>query len=94
MTGGFGLDQAVTLEELDSVGIIDKIIQVEEPLLVYPELLLDDSFIGLLKNGVKLKDGRAVSGLKQGSYRIKTKAGEFIGLADYTNEELVLTWRL
>lgn len=94
LTGGFTLEQSVTLEELDSPGILGKIIQVEEPLLIYPELKLDDPFIGLLKNGVKLKDGRAVSGLTEGSYRIKTGAGEFIGLADYTNEELVLTWRV
>lgn len=94
MTGGFRIEEAVSLQELDTAGIVGRIIQVERTLLGYPCLALEDSFIGLLKNGVRLKDGRAVEGLAAGTYRIKTKDGELVGLADYLNEELVLTWRL
>ncbi len=94
LTGGFTLDDAVSLEELDSVGIIDKIIQVESTLTEYPELPLDDSFINLLKNGVRLKDRRATGELKEGIYRIKDQTGRFIGLGEFKDAELVLNWRL
>ncbi len=94
MTGGFRIEEAISLEELDTAGIIGKIIQVERTLTDYPELHLEDSFVGLLKNGVKLKDRRAVTGLNTGIFRLKSMDGELVGLAEYKNDELVLTWRL
>lgn len=94
LTGGFTLAETVTLDDLDSVGILDKIIQVESTLMEYPELLLEEPFIRLLKNGVRLKDGRATGDLAEGIYRIKNRDLGFIGLADFREGELSLIWRL
>lgn len=94
LTGGFTLADAVRLDELDSVGIIDRIIQVESTLLEYPELYLEESFLRLLKNGVRLKDGRATGGLEEGIYRIKNRDLGFIGLGEFKEGELSLIWRL
>ncbi len=96
LTGGFTLDEAVTLEDLaalDRDQILDKIIQVEEPLAHYPQHCLSDVYVRLLKNGVHLKDPAAVKGLTDGTYRIKTHANELIGLAEFRDHELVLNWR-
>lgn len=96
LTGGFPIEEAITVEELaklDREGIIGKMIQVERPLAHYPMKALNDHYIQLLRNGVRLKDPAATAGLTDGTWRIKTLEDELIGLAEYQNAELALIWR-
>lgn len=97
LTGGFSIEEAVTLEDLEKLDrdeIVDKIIQVEQVLADFKEHCLADAYIRLLQNGVRLKDPAAVAGLLEGTYRIITEKQEMIGLAEYKNHELVLNWRV
>lgn len=94
LTGGFTLAEALTLDDLDSMEILGKIIQVESTLAEYPELIVEESFIRLMKNGVRLKDQRATGDLSDGIYRIKNRDLDFIGLGDFRESELALIWRL
>ncbi|MFB0957655.1 MAG: tRNA pseudouridine(55) synthase TruB [Clostridiaceae bacterium] len=96
LTGGFPIEAAHRLDELEALdreGIIGRIIQVEQPLLHYPEHQLAQEYLRLLTNGVRLKDPGATAGLTEGLYRIKSTEGELIGLAEYKDRELVLSWR-
>ncbi|UUM12745.1 tRNA pseudouridine(55) synthase TruB [Clostridiaceae bacterium HFYG-1003] len=96
LTGGFPIEAAHRLDELEALdreGIIGRIIQVEQPLLHYPEHQLAQEYLRLLTNGVRLKDPGATAGLTEGPYRIKSTEGELIGLAEYKDRELVLSWR-
>ncbi len=96
LTGGFPIEAAVTmaeLAELDRTAIIGKMIQVEEPLALYPCHTLEDRHLQLLRNGVRLRDPGAVTGLVPGIWRIHNRQDELIGLADFSNAELALIWR-
>lgn len=80
--GNFNIKQAITLEQLQEKENI-KIITIEEMFKDKEEIILEDSKIILLLNGVKMNIEKP-----KGIYRIYNKQNKFIGLGIVQNKIL------
>lgn len=92
-TGGFSIEQALPMEVLDTPNILDKIIQSDEILKDYPKLMLEDSWIALLRNGVRLMDPRGIQHLVPGRYRLYDSNERLAGLVVLDDGGLRFLWR-
>ena len=85
--GNFNIEQAITLGQLQEKENI-KIITIEEMFKDKEEIILEDSKIILLLNGVKMNMEKP-----KGIYRIYNKQNEFIGLGIVQNKILKIDIR-
>ena len=85
--GNFNIKQAITLEQLQEKENI-KIITIEEMFKDKEEIILEDSKITLLLNGVKMNMKKP-----NGIYRIYNKQNKFIGLGIVQNKILKIDIR-
>lgn len=85
--GNFNIKQAITLEQLQEKENI-KIITIEEMFKDKEEIILEDSKIILLLNGVKMNMEKP-----NGIYRIYNKQNKFIGLGIVQNKILKIDIR-
>lgn len=85
--GNFNIKQAITLEQLQEKENI-KIITIEEMFKDKEEIILEDSKIILLLNGVKMNMEKP-----KGIYRIYNKQNKFIGLGIVQNKILKIDIR-
>ncbi len=85
--GNFNIKQAITLEQLQEKENI-KIITIEEMFKDKEEIILEDSKIILLLNGVKMNIEKP-----KGIYRIYNKQNKFIGLGIVQNKILKIDIR-
>ena len=85
--GDFNIKQAITLEQLQEKENI-KIITIEEMFKDKEEIILEDSKIILLLNGVKMNMEKP-----KGIYRIYNKQNKFIGLGIVQNKILKIDIR-
>ena len=85
--GDFNIKQAITLEQLQEKENI-KIITIEEMFKDKEEIILEDSKIILLLNGVKMNIEKP-----KGIYRIYNKQNKFIGLGIVQNKILKIDIR-
>lgn len=85
--GNFNIKQAITLEQLQEKENI-KIITIEEMFKDKEEIILEDSKITLLLNGVKMNIEKP-----KGIYRIYNKQNKFIGLGIVQNKILKIDIR-
>ena len=85
--GNFNIEQAITLEQLQEKENI-KIITIEEMFKDKEEIILEDSKIILLLNGVKMNMEKP-----NGIYRIYNKQNKFIGLGIVQNKILKIDIR-
>lgn len=85
--GNFNIKQAITLEQLQEKENI-KIITIEEMFKDKEEIILEDSKITLLLNGVKMNMEKP-----NGIYRIYNKQNKFIGLGIVQNKILKIDIR-
>ena len=85
--GNFNIEQAITLGQLQEKENI-KIITIEEMFKDKEEIILEDSKIILLLNGVKMKIEKP-----KGIYRIYNKQNKFIGLGIVQNKILKIDIR-
>ena len=85
--GNFNIKQAITLEQLQEKENI-KIITIEEMFKDKEEIILEDSKIILLLNGVKMNIEKP-----NGIYRIYNKQNKFIGLGIVQNKILKIDIR-
>ena len=85
--GNFNIEQAITLEQLQEKENI-KIITIEEMFKDKEEIILEDSKIILLLNGVKMNIEKP-----KGIYRIYNKQNKFIGLGIVQNKILKIDIR-
>lgn len=95
LTGGFTLDDAVNMADIDTFDKRSRIIKADTIFCEYPKLTADDKFSKLLINGVKMKDPALVNGIKaEGMLRLYDNKDEFLGLAEFKNGELNLKYRV
>ena len=85
--GNFNIKQAITLEQLQEKENI-KIITIEEMFKDKEEIILEDSKIILLLNGVKMNMEKP-----KGIYRIYNKQNKYIGLGIVQNKNLKIDIR-
>lgn len=85
--GNFNIKQAITLEQLQEKENI-KIITIEEMFKDKEEIILEDSKIILLLNGIKMNIEKP-----KGIYRIYNKQNKFIGLGIVQNKILKIDIR-
>lgn len=93
-TGVFQIDQAVTLGQLEQNGIQDYLYTMEEVLKGYPTFIVPEQYLKLVVNGVKVKDLRLVSTLKDGLYRGYDTQGNLLGILERTEDILYLKLNL
>lgn len=95
MTGGFTLNDAVDMADIDTNDKRSRIIKADTIFFEYPRIKADDKFSKLLINGVKIKDPALVEGIKtEGMLRLYDSKDEFLGLAEFNNGELKLKYRV
>ncbi len=95
MTGGFTLNDAVDMADIDTNDKRSRIIKADTIFSEYPRIKADDKFSKLLINGVKIKDPALVEGIKtEGMLRLYDSKDEFLGLAEFNNGELKLKYRV
>ncbi len=95
LSGGFTLADALDLNNIGSEDPTSRIIKAEVLFKDYPMAVLDEAFITLLKNGVKLRDARVTGTIEtDGLLRIFDRNGSFVGLAEFNGGELNLKYKV
>lgn len=83
-SGRFTLENSVNFDSLTEDNIEKNLISIEKILDNFETCVFDEKFISLLMNGVRVKDKRVTSKLKDGTvYRLYTKDKVFKGLIKY-----------
>lgn len=93
-TGVFHMDSSVTLSQLETDGVMEHLIAMEDVLKVFPALSVPDAYLNLIVNGVKVKDQRFVSGIVEGRYRGYDSQGRFLGVLQRLDDMLYLKLNL
>ncbi len=89
-TGTFSLENSVKLETLENDGFEKHLIPMDVILSDYKSLTILDSFLKLVVNGVKIKDGRLINSIEEGLYRGYSENGELLGILERKEEFLYL----
>ena len=89
-TGTFSLENAVKLETLENDGYEKHLIPMDIILSDYEKIIVSDSFIKLIVNGVKVKDSRLISSVDEGLYRGYSEKGDLLGILERKEEFLYL----
>lgn len=97
---GFTLSDSVTISQLQSLKDADKIdelhsyvLSVEHILSSYPEVSVTDGQAHRFKNGGSLSLSKLKGIDKDGLYRIKSAAGDFLGLGEADISDNILKFR-
>ncbi len=92
---GFTIENAVTLEELETVvkdnSFTEKIISLENALFSYPEIKVTSPQANRFKNGGELSYERLHRNLDTGIYRVYSPEDEFLGLGEIKEDKLNLS---
>lgn len=86
-TGNFSIEDSINLQDINEDNIKEFIISAEEALSKYEKIEIDEYFIRLLKNGVKVKDKRLLDKIKSNDILRVYEENKFIGLGQKTKEE-------
>lgn len=91
----FNVENSLSLENL-TLNEIEKSIQSTESFFTnIPSIVLEDKYLNLLLNGVKVMDKRAIEGIPSiGNYRLYSNKKDFIGVITFNGEALQFTIRL
>lgn len=80
-SGSFTKGNSILLEELSESNFSQSLIPIEEALINYSKIKVDDKCKRLLINGVQVKDKSLLAGIEKNSlYRIYSENEEFLGL--------------
>lgn len=86
-TANFSIEDSINLEDINEDNIKEFIISAEEALSKYEKIEIDEYFIRLLKNGVKVKDKRLLDKIKSNDILRVYEENKFIGLGQKNKEE-------
>ncbi|WP_040211772.1 tRNA pseudouridine(55) synthase TruB [Clostridium polynesiense] len=85
--GIFDINSSIKLEELNSDNITENLVSLEEALIKYPKIYLDDYFQKLFINGVAIQDKRLINTIPDSNqvYAVYSKDDALIGLGKKNN---------
>lgn len=91
LSNGFTIEEAVTEEELHSLG--EKAVRgIDAPFLCYPEVKVSDKQAKRFSNGGELSADRLHREIFPSLYRVYGPDGEFLGLGEVKQDDLTTLW--
>lgn len=80
-TGRFGIADSISIDDLTEENIADHLISIEKALMEYDEIMVNDKFERLLKNGVNIMDAQLTKRIPDETLmRVYNSNRELIGL--------------
>ncbi|HSP47879.1 MAG TPA: hypothetical protein VLN47_07375 [Clostridiaceae bacterium] len=92
-SGPFEIGDAVTAEKL-AEDPERYLIPMDRILEGYEAFTIADEFLGLLVNGVKIRDSRITGEVREAVYRVYTTDGAFLGLGEKKDDTFFLKLNL